>query len=394
METPNIAGAGKMLRKFSGVRRLLLAAALSLPGAVAGEAGGWQAALPGWRYEFPRDHESHPSFQTEWWYFTGNLAATDGREFGYQLTFFRQGVRPPGSPAASSRFVTDHMMFAHFAVSDLTGGRFRHFQKISRGVFGEAGFEDGGRTAWIGGWACERTGPHAFRLRASDDGASLDLRLEPLKPPVVHGKNGVSQKADGAGRASHYYSLTRLATEGTLVVDGKSFGVKGVSWFDHEWATNQLGAGQKGWDWFSLQFEDDTELMLFQIRTDGGRDPHSGGTFVRADGTTDPIADSDFSLEPEAWWQSPATGGKYPVGWRLAIPKLGINLNIRARLEDQELASRPFAYWEGAVRASGSRDGKPARATGYLEMTGYAGRLIGLQAPEDPVTPTSEQPSQ
>ncbi len=348
-----------------------------------GQAEGWRAALPGWEYEFPRDHASHPDFQTEWWYFTGNLRAGDGREFGYQLTFFRQGVRPPGSPAASSRFVMDDMKFAHFAVTDLKDGRFHHFQQVSRGAFGEAGFEAGERLAWIGDWSCERTGQHAFRLRAAEGGISVDLRLESAKPPVIHGENGVSQKADGEGRASHYYSLTRLVTSGRLEVDGNSFEVQGTSWFDHEWATNQLGPHQKGWDWFSLQLDDGTELMLFQIRTDSRRDPHSGGTFVLTDGSGRAIKNADFQLEPNAWWESPETKGKYPVGWRLAVPKLALDLKIRARLDPQELASQPFAYWEGAVEAAGKREGKAIRGTGYLEMTGYAGRIIGLQAPAE-----------
>jgi len=347
----------------------------------AAQAEGWRAALPGWEYAFPRDHASHPDFQTEWWYFTGNLRAGDGREFGYQLTFFRQGVRPPGSPRASSRFVLDDMKFAHFAVTDLTRGKFHHFQQVSRGAFGEAGFEAGERLAWIGDWSCERTGLHSFSLRAAEGGVSVDLRMESAKPPVIHGNKGVSQKADGEGRASHYYSLTRLVTSGTLEVDGTSFEVKGTSWFDHEWATNQLGAHQKGWDWFSLQFDDGSELMLFQIRTDSGRDPHSGGTFILADGGGSKIENADFELEPDAWWESPQTKGRYPVGWHLSVPKLGLDLRVRARLDAQELASQPFAYWEGAVEATGKREGNALRGTGYLEMTGYAGRIVGLQAP-------------
>ena len=365
---------------FAGA--LGVALGLSLVFCGAGFAEGWRASQPGWSYEFPRDHASHGEFQTEWWYFTGNLRAKGGREFGYQLTFFRQGIRPPGSPAAASRFVIDDLPFAHFALTDLAGGRFHHFQEVSRGVFGEAGFGEGERLAWIGDWSCERTGPHTFRLRASEADVAVDLWLESSKPPVIHGKNGVSQKAEGEGRASHYYSLSRLATRGTVSVGGESFEVEGSSWFDHEWATNQLAPHQRGWDWFSLQLDDGTDLMLFQIRTDGGRDTHSGGTFVRGDGSAIPIENQDFALEPVDWWVSPETGGKYPVGWRLAIPKLALELKVGARMDRQELAAQPFAYWEGTVQAAGNREGRALRGTGYLEMTGYAGRIIGLQAPE------------
>lgn len=359
----------------------MMAGILGVPG--AGAAGPWRLALPGWQYEFPRDHASHAGFQTEWWYFTGNLRAEDGRELGYQLTFFRQGVRPPGEAPSASRFVIDDIKFAHFAVTEISDRRFHAFQQLSRGAFGEAGFSSGERVAWIGDWSCERTGLHDFRLRAADGGIALDLELKSLKAPVVHGRDGVSPKAEGEGRASHYYSLTRLASRGTITIAGVASAVEGTTWFDHEWATNQLAPDQKGWDWFSLQFADGTELMIFQIRTDsGGRSATSSGTFVFEDGRPRKIDASEFRLEPVRWWTSPVTGGRYPVAWRLDCPALDLRLDIDARFDAQELATEPFAYWEGAVAARGVREGKEVVARGYLEMTGYAGRIVGLQAPE------------
>lgn len=363
---------------------------LGMPSARAAEP--WRVALPGWEYEFPRDHASHAGFQTEWWYFTGNLRAANGREFGYQLTFFRQGVRPPGETRSESRFVIDDIKFAHFAITEVTDGRFHSFQQLSRGAYGEAGFSPGARVAWIGGWSCERTGLHDFRLRAGEGDLALDLELKSLKQPVIHGRDGVSPKAPGAGRASHYYSLTRLATRGTITTGGAASGVEGLTWFDHEWATNQLAPDQKGWDWFSLHFSDGTELMIFQIRTDaGGRSPTSSGTFVFEDGAARKIDSGEFRLEPARWWRSPETGGSYPVAWRLECPSLDLRLEIEARLDAQELAAKPFAYWEGSVAANGFRAGKPVQATGYLEMTGYAGRIVGLQAAEPPAV--DEPPS-
>lgn len=342
----------------------------------------WKTALPGWRYSFPADHGNHPDFKTEWWYFTGSLATRDGREFGYQLTFFRQGIIPPTKElAAASRFVTRNIQFAHFAVSDVTGKQFYFAQKLSRGAFGEAGFGDGTKLAWIEDWSCELTGLHSFQLRAEADGFAIDLSLEAAKPPVFHGNDGVSQKAEGEGRASHYYSLTRLNTNGTLTLGDATFPVEGLSWFDHEWATNQLAAHQTGWDWFSLQFPDGSELMIFQIRTaDGDRDVHSGGTFVAADGKTFAIKNADFTLEPSGEWRSPATKGVYPTRWKLAIDSLGLRLDIAAAFAGQELALQPVSYWEGAIRANGTRDGKAVTAKGYLEMTGYGSPIVGMQA--------------
>jgi predicted secreted hydrolase len=342
----------------------------------------WQRALPGWEYHFPADHGNHPNFKTEWWYFTGNVHSADGKDFGYQLTFFRQGVREPGSAASTSEFVVNDVKFAHFAVTEISRGRFHHFQRLSRGAFGEAGFDQADRVAWIRDWSCTRTGENSFRLAAKEGDVSLELDLSPLKPPIVHGRGGVSQKSEGEGSASHYYSLPRLETRGRITIGGEVSEVTGTSWFDHEWATNQLSAQQKGWDWFSLQFDDGTEVMLFQIRTDEDKqDPHSSGTYIFEDGSDLKIGQAGFSLEPTAWWRSEKTGANYPVEWRLAVHALDLQLDIRPRLRQQELAADPFAYWEGAIRASGTRNAKSVEAVGYLEMTGYAGRVVGLQAP-------------
>lgn len=341
----------------------------------------WRVAEPGWKYEFPRDHGSHAGFKTEWWYFTGNLRAADGREFGYQLTFFRQGIERGGEDLIPlSRFVTREVKFAHFAVSDLAGKKFHFFQKISRGAFGEAGFADGERLAWIEGWLCGWDG-EGFQIRAADGEVALDLKLRPAKPPVFHGTDGISRKGAAAGQASHYYSFTRLETGGTLRLGGEEIPVTGESWFDHEWATNQLGDNQVGWDWFSLHFADGSELMLFQLRTkDGGRDPFSAGTFVDAQGKTTALAEKDFLLEPTGRWKSPATGADYPVAWRIGVPSLALEVDVRAALENQELLLQPITYWEGAVRAEGTRGGQPVTAKGYLEMTGYAGPVRGMQS--------------
>lgn len=342
----------------------------------------WKPALAGWDYRFPADHGNHPDFKTEWWYFTGNLRTEAGEEFGYQLTFFRQGVREPGSPAATSRFVVNDVKLAHFAVSEISKTRFRHFQRLARGAFGEAGFDDGERLAWLRDWTCVRTGLNAFHLSAKEGGTSIQLDLASTKSPVVHGRLGVSQKSDGEGRASDYYSLTRLETKGRITLDGTDREVSGTSWFDHEWATNQLAEHQKGWDWFSLQFQDGTELMVFQIRTDEDKqDLHSSGTFVFEDGSDLKIGQAGFSLEPTAWWRSDKTGGSYPVEWRLSVRALDLDLEIKPRFRQQELTAEPFAYWEGAIQASGTRNSKPVEAVGYLEMTGYAGRIVGLQTP-------------
>jgi predicted secreted hydrolase len=339
----------------------------------------WLFAEPGWAYEFPRDHQPHPGFKTEWWYFTGNLRTAEGRRFGYQLTFFRQGLRPPGEHAASqSRFIVDDLKFAHFAITDVTSGRFHFTQRISRGAFGEAGF-GAERLAWIDDWQLARPEPNIFRFAASDPQMSLRLDALDGKPWTIHGERGISQKADGAGHASHYYSGTRLPTRGELTLEGRKFAVAGESWFDHEWATNQLTPAQTGWNWFSLQLGDGTELMLYQMRTRaGGLDPNSSATFIAADGTAQHLRRDDYTLRPLAFWTSKATGARYPIAWELTVPALALTAKITTPVENQELVLMPIAYWEGLIDLAGTRAGHEVEGHGYMELTGYAGALAGL----------------
>jgi predicted secreted hydrolase len=340
----------------------------------------WRLALPGWHYEFPRDHAPHPDFKTEWWYFTGEVRSADGHRFGYQLTFFRQGIRPPDERGTTtSRFIVDDLKFAHFALSDLGGKQFHFFQKTSRGSFGEAGFEADARLAWIDDWTLQSHGDAGFTLRATAADLSLTLELRNAKPWALHGENGVSQKAEGEGSASHYYSGTRLATTGSLRMEQRDFAVTGESWFDHEWATNQLAEDQVGWDWFSLQFDDGSVLMLYQMRLrDDGIDPASSGTFIARDGTSQHLRREDYVLRPLDFWTSPATKARYPIAWELRVSGLGLTARITTPLASQELVLKPNAYWEGLIDIAGDQGGKPLRGHGYLELTGYAGALVGL----------------
>lgn len=364
------------------VLRALLAVALAL-GAAAQE---WQPAKAGWQYEFPRDHGVHRAFKTEWWYFTGNVRdVKSGRAFGFELTFFRQGIRPPGPPRpGASRFAVDDFKFAHFAISDLEGKKFHFESKISRGAFGEAGFGDsaqaGEALAWIDDWRLTPQADGTWRIEARTKTLELDLTLRSTKPPVIHGTDGVSVKSAGTGNASHYYSFTRLETRGRLSVEGRAAEVAGTSWFDHEWASSQLDAGQIGWDWISLQFEDGSELMLYALRRrDGSIDPASSGTLVAADGTPRHLPRTALQLRPGRTWKSRVTGGNYPLEWEVEIPGETLSLRLRPRFDGQEMALGVINYWEGAVEAAGTRAGRAVRAVGYLELTGYAGELKSLR---------------
>jgi predicted secreted hydrolase len=340
---------------------------------VAQQPGDYETAKPGYKYEFPKDHFNHPQFQTEWWYYTGNLKAADGRRFGFELTFFRQGVdRKAGN--ASTWAVRD-LYFAHLALSDLDGGEFYHTERFNRAGPGLAGASLEQMRVWNGNWQVQWTGNKQM-LRAQEDRFVLQLGMEAAKPPVIHGEDGVSQKAAGEGHASHYISFTRLVTSGTIELDGKPLEVAGTAWMDHEFFTNSLGTDEAGWDWLSLQLEDQTEVMLYRLRhKDGSVDPYSSGTYVNLQGEAMHLKLADFQMTPEAdTWRSSASGATYPVAWRVAIPKLGLVVDVQTLLRNQELTGKTKgspSYWEGAIEIRGTRNSEAIRGAGYLEMTGY-----------------------
>jgi predicted secreted hydrolase len=333
----------------------------------------YRTALPGYHYEFPRDHFNHPDFQTEWWYYTGNLNSADGRKFGFELTFFRQAVSR--DPAKSATWDVKDLYLAHLALSDFEGRKFYHTERANRPGPGIAGVRETRARIWNGNWKIQWEG-NDQKLQAIDERFELHLTLHPEKPPVIHGENGISQKAEGPGHASHYISFTRLATSGAIVLGGRNFEVSGTSWMDHEFFTHQLEPNQVGWDWVSLQLTDNTELMLFHIRRkDGSIDPFSSGTYVDAQGKTTHLRVGDFTLEPLGEkWTSPATHAVYPIHWKISIPPLKMELEAKTPLDSQELTGNTKLapnYWEGAIVLTGQRNAQPLSGVGYLEMTGY-----------------------
>ncbi|HXP87920.1 MAG TPA: lipocalin-like domain-containing protein [Bryobacteraceae bacterium] len=336
----------------------------------------FRLAVPGYHYQFPRDHFNHPEFQTEWWYYTGNVHTAGGREFGFELTFFRRALKP--EPASGGVWDARDLWLAHLALSDIDGRHFYHTERLNRAGPGLAGADAAQARVWNGNWET-RWGPDSStqQLRAVAEHFAVDLALDNRKRPAIHGLNGVSQKAAEPGRASHYISLTRLAAHGTVTVEGQPFLVDGLAWMDHEFFTQQLDTRESGWDWLSLQLAEGSELMLFRLRhKDGTTDPYSAGTYIDAQGRTKHLAAGDFAMLPGSdIWTSPATHGVYPISWTVRVPSVGIDAAVSTRLPQQELAGSAITppYWEGAIKAIGTRGASPLSASGYLEMTGYAG---------------------
>ena len=336
----------------------------------------YQVALPGYAYQFPRDHFNHPAYQTEWWYYTGNLKAADGHRFGFELTFFRQGMN---GKAAEGTWSVRELYFAHLALSDLDGGSFYHTERFNRQGPGLAGASLEQGRVWNGNWQVQWVGEQQ-ELRGVAEKFGIELKLVSRKPPVIHGENGISQKGAGEGHASHYISLTRLLAHGSVELSGKVYKVEGTVWMDHEFSTNSMAADEVGWDWMGLQLDDNTELMLYRMRhKDGSVDPFSSGTYVDAEGHATHLGLGDFTMQPAGkTWTSQVSGAVYPVAWNLEIRRYGLALQVRTDLVAQELTGRTRyspSYWEGAVAIAGSRNASPISGVGYLEMTGYNGAL-------------------
>lgn len=347
-------------------------------------------------FEFPEDHGPHPGYRTEWWYYTGNLTSKDGRKFGYQFTIFRNQLSPPDTidEERKSAWATDQLYMGHFAVSDLDEEVHYSEERQARGAQEMAGAESPPFRVWLEGWTAhyeaenknDRKSPKIegagkgstpMRLQAQMEEAGIDLLLDPVKPIVKQGNEGYDQKGPEKGDASYYLSFTRMETEGTINMHGKEFEVEGLSWMDHEWSTSALTGDQVGWDWFSVQLSDGYDLMLYQIREEGGRaSPYMTGTLVNPEGEVQRFDKGDAEITARDHWVSPKSGGEYPVKWGVEIPEAELSLDLEVYFEDQEMDASVL-YYEGAIKASGTHKNNDIGGRGYVEMTGYGDEAAG-----------------
>jgi predicted secreted hydrolase len=293
------------------------------------------------------------------------------------LTIFRVGLVPPStraagaagepgvagaSPAAPgvSAWRTRELYAAHFAITDVARGAFRFTDQYSRGALGLAGADADPFRVWLNDWELG-----AKTLHARGQGYELTLDVGALGEPVLNGDHGLSHKSAQPGIASYYYSIPRIAVRGKLTRDGVSASVHGLAWLDREWGSGSLGAKQRGWDWFALQFQDGSALMFYSLRNqDGSRNSNSSGTWIDASGHGRTLAADQVSIDVRDYWTSPR-GGRYPSRWTVRVPSAGVDVEVRPVLADQELGTRP-RYWEGAVDLRGTRSGR-----GYVELVGY-----------------------
>ena len=327
---------------------------------------GYTRAIEPRTFVFPMDHGPHAGFRNEWWYFTGNVQGASGRRFGYQVTFFRIALAPETTPRESA-WATGHVWMAHVALSDPLQDRHIEAERFARHAAGLAGVQTEPLRLWVEDWQITATTQGQWRIEVQTEAFSLSFELQPLKPVVLQGNGGLSQKSPEPGNASYYYSIPRLATEGTVTVGDMPHRVSGLSWLDREWSTSALADNQAGWDWFALQLDDGRDIMFYRLRrTDGTIDALSAGSLAMPDGQTVQLSESSLRLTPTHWWQS-EHGARYPIGWGLTLGDE--QLTVDAVMEDQ-LMDVSVRYWEGmvVVRHAVSRQ---VIGRGYLELAGY-----------------------
>jgi predicted secreted hydrolase len=354
---------------------------VSTPACADSSSHRFSPAVAGYQFTFPRDHGAHPTYRTEWWYYTGHVTTATGHRFGYELTFFRRAMSPDEVKTLPSQWSITQLYLAHFAVTDISRQHFHFSEKVSRAGLGKAGSAEAELDVWIDDWHARGSSgeAQAHTVTARDGAYALSLTLEPTKPVVVHGEDGISRKGRGEGEASHYYSLTRLTTTGRLTIGNESFDVTGTSWMDHEFGSADLESDLVGWDWFSIQLADRSELMLYGLRRrDGSPDPVSSGTVVSPDGRVRRLDLAEFTIQVTGLWTSPNSRAVYPSQWSIRIPSLDLTLQVTPLMADQELRtsrSTQVTYWEGAVAVAGSMQGRTMTGQGYVELTGYDQRV-------------------
>jgi len=340
---------------------------------LSNDSTGFARAYKPQDFSFPNDHGPHNQFRSEWWYFTGNLNNPQGRQFGYELTFFRFALKPE-LPKSKSAWRSNQMYMAHLTLTDVEANRFYTDERFSRAGNELAGASNKSYQVWLYDWSAKTEGTVDFplRLHANSNGFAIELILTSPKGYVMQGNQGLSQKSSESGNASYYYSYPRLETNGTVSVGGKPFSVIGTSWMDREWSTSALSNEQSGWDWFSLQLSDNTELMFYQLRRkDGQHDSNSSGSYMTADNAKISLKDHDATITTLDSWKSPHSEITYPSRWRLSVPSQALELEIVPLINDQEL-NVSYRYWEGAVKVTGTKQGKPISGQGYVELAGYS----------------------
>ncbi len=349
------------------MRRFLLPGLVLIFSLGISSAGEFREISPDYTLKFPQDFYYKDGYKLQWWYFTGHLFDPEGREFGYELTFFVVGVQ---TRLYKSKFGVRNIYISHFALTDVNSKKYYNFEKSDPGAYGFAGAEDKELKVWVENNELSGSADK-MRIRANSAETSLDLTLLTEKPIVLNGDKGYSRKSEESPEfASRYFSYTDMRTLGSLTIGKQTFSVTGRSWFDREISSGRMSSKEKGWDWFAIQLDDGRQIMIYSMRkNDGTLDRYSSGTVVYSDGRYRHLNFDDFRITTLRQYKSTKTGVTYPTDWKVSIPGEGLDLNVTPLVEDQEFVasySTGNTYWEGTCRVEGRTTGRA-----YVELTGY-----------------------
>ncbi|MBF8299371.1 MAG: hypothetical protein HW397_420 [Dehalococcoidia bacterium] len=302
----------------------------------------------------PRDDAPHPEYNTEWWYYNAHLVDSTGQRYSLHYVVF--DVRYPG--------ITPINIY-HAAITD---------EQTKAFVIGQRSVASGINLAPNAAFAYQSEGwivggrEGKDHLAAQLGAYSFDLDLLQTKPAALHG--GIGHLQFTPTDKTYYYSRTRMDASGILTRDGQDLQVTGTAWFDHQWGNFRLQYAGGGWDWFALQLDDGRDLMVFQLMDAQKRVFHTFATVIDKMGATRDLEDADIKVTATGSWTSSASGGVYPMGWRLELKEASIDVTLTPVMEDAEFnaTSTTFSrYWEGPVTVTGSQTGR-----GFVEMVGYA----------------------
>ena len=204
----------------------------------------------------------------------------------------------------------------------------------------------------------EEIAPFEYRVRTEN----FDLFLAAVKKPLLEGGRGYLNLGK---RSTYYYSLTNLKTEGIIRIGGKEIKVTGKSWMDHQWADAPYAHDK--WNWFSLQLDDNTEMVCFEYTSQDKKMTLAGISYPN--GKTENLTEVIFTPTGKEW-ASPKTRARYPLNWQIEIPAKKIKLQVAPLIKNQEMMFGTINYWEGPLSVSGKFGNRPATGFGFLELVG------------------------
>ncbi len=300
---------------------------------------------------FPQAHAPHKSYQQEWWYLTANLTTEDGQSIATQWTLFRRAVEDK------------HWYFAHAALADKDNHKSAY--RDGREELGNVSIKVEPFEAKIDNWTWQSTSdflPAQLSYGSSEqEGWQVKLNLDEQLKFFLQGEQGFSQKHHILDIASHYYSQPFIEVSGEVFWQEKWQKVSGKAWLDREWGSQMLAPDQQGWDWFSLRLDEQTALMVYQIRSTEQK--YLYGSLMKTDGSIRTLLAQELSVIQND--DNHLTQGSYPRSFTISIPDEQIDITVDVVNENQ-IMRFGIEYFEGMVTFSGSHQGE-----GFLEMTGY-----------------------